>query len=685
MLRGFRLRPLSMSLLPRLLASSLLITGLAQADEGMWPLAPLDRVPLAAIDKQLGVKLDKAWLARQQAAAVNVGGASGSFVSAQGLVLTNHHVLRSCIDRLSSAQQDLARLGFVATRREDERRCPGLVLKVLRGVDDVSSQVPAEPAARKAAIAALEAPCTQAGQRCQVVALWGGARHHLYRFDEFRDARLVMAPEDAAASFGGDDDNFHYPRFAFDFALLRAYDEQGRPVQPKAWLSPASSPLKLHDPVFTIGHPGRTERLLAIAQLEALRDVVLPTEIALYADEQAVLLRYAARSPEAARQAGAPLASVENRLKALRGEAPALTDASVMQAKRDLEDAVRAKAKDEGPWQRAQEAAQAQRRLYRELAAMRPLPRSLLAHALNLAALHQEGQRPPAEQLEEFRGGKRDSLLSGLRAKEPLYAELEIARLSAFIARAQAQLGAQHPFVAALLAGRRAEDAATHWVRSTRLGDHEQRARWLGSDPAAWQKADDALLRLALRLQTIRRGVQQAYEHEVTQPLAAVAGPLAQARWQLRGDAEYPDATGTLRLSFGRTEEVVAGGLRQPWKTVLGGVYARADAFDQQAPHDLSERLAARRGQLAPLSATPLNFISNNDIIGGNSGSPLVNAKGELVGLAFDGNADSLPGRFHYDGRANRTVAVHIDAILLALEQVYDAAPLAAEMKGKQP
>ncbi len=658
-------------------------TTTTQADPGMWPL---DRVPHEAIKTRHGVTLDDAWLTRARLSAANVGGASGSFVSAKGLVLTNHHVVRGCIDRLSTPNDDLAAKGFVAATQADERPCPGTTIRVLLSTEDVSRQVPADAVARKAAIAALEAPCTSADKqlRCEVVALYGGALHHLYKSAEYKDVRLVMAPEEQAASFGGDDDNFNFPRFAFDMALLRAYGPDGKPVQPKAWLKPTSQALKLHDPIFVPGHPGRTERLLTVAHLEALRDVQLPLDIAAAESEQATLHAYAKTSAEAQRQAADPLAGIENWLKAMRGQLPALRDPAVMAAKRTQETAVQAKASSKTAWEQAAQAAAALRKLYPSLRATEPTRRTLLDQALALAALHDEAQRPGAQQLDDYRGSRRARLEQSLSAKAPFYPALETARLAAFISRAQTQLGAEHPFVRALLGQgqfKQASEAAAHWVGNTELGSFEARARWLQADDGAWAKTADPLLKLAVQLQALRRPVLAAFEAEVTQLLRATAEPLAQARWAALGASEPPDATGTLRLSYGRVDEVMLGGLRQPWRTTLGGLFARADGFAHRAPHDLSPRIALLRDKLP--ASTPLNFIGTPDIIGGNSGSPVVNARGELVGLVFDGNLGSLPGRFLYDEAVNRMVAVHIDAIYLALEGIYGAPHLAREMKGQ--
>ncbi len=635
----------------------------------------MNQLPVAQLE-QLGAKPDAAWIARLQGGAVNVGGASGAFVSSQGLVLTNHHVVRGCVDRLSTPQDDLSAKGFVASERAAERTCPGTAIRVLQGIDDVSSRVPQEAAARRTALLALEKDCPE-GQVCEVVALHGGALHHRYRYQRFTDVRLVMAPETQAASFGGDDDNFGYPRFAFDFALLRVYEADGKPHAPQHWLRPASTPLRAGDGVFVPGHPGRTERLLTVAQLQMLRDTQLPIDIRDAEHEQALLKRFATASPEAARQIAAPLAGVENRLKANRGQLAALQDAAVMQVKQADETLLRSKSSDPSPWTRIAEATKVRERMARELAAQ-TLPRgTLLWHALELVGLQDELARPEAERLEAYRGARARQLAESIRSVQPVYSQLEEARLAGAIERATRHLGTQHGWTQALLQGQPdAIQAAKKALTTTRLGDATERARLL--EASALAASQDPLIQLARQLQALQRQLKQQLETEVTQPIRPASALVAQARFAVHGERLAPDATGTLRLSFGRTAEVLSGGIRQPWFTTLGGLWARHDGFAGQMPFTLSTQLSTKRAALP--ANTALNFISTADIIGGNSGSPVVNAAGEWVGTAFDGNLDSLAGRFHYDETANRMVTVHIDGIRVALRQIYTASHLADEL-----
>ena len=550
-----------------------------------------------------------------------------------------------------------------------------MTARLLVGIDPV--RLPAEPAARAGALAKLEASCPKE-QHCELVSLYGGAVQQRYRYQRYTDLRLVMAPETQAANFGGDEDNFAYPRFAFDFALLRVY-HQGRPVRPVHWLRPARAALKLGDAVFVPGHPWQTDRLLTVAQLTALRDAQLPAEIAAAEAEQALLHRYAAQGEEQARQALEPINALENGLKARRGELAALKDPELFGAKQREETLVRGRAASDQPWQAVAKAAAAQQRLARERVAMRPPYGSLLEDALTLAGLQLERRQPEGLRLEPFSGPNASAAAEGLRAERALHPDLEAQRLAGYIERSEQALGAADPWVRTLKAGLPdAHLAARHWLAGTQMGRAAQRERWLELDAAAFDAVDDPMLQLGQQLHRLRRGVLEAYAREVTTPVRAQADALAQTRWAVLGDGSPPDATGTLRLSFGRVAEVALGGLRQPWFTTLDGLWARTDGFAGASPFDLSPRLAALRRELP--GSTPLNFICTADIIGGNSGSPAVNAQGDWVGVVFDGNLDSLAGRFAFDERNNRAVVVHQAAIRLALRQLYPARHLADEL-----
>lgn len=644
----------------------------AQAAEGMWPL---NLLPQPALDA-LGLAPQPQ---RLMHSSVRLPNGSGSFVSAEGLVLTNHHVVSDCIDALSSAREPLQQRGFVARQRAQERRCPGMRVQVLQGIDDVTAQMlatAAEPAARKALVHALENTDCPKGEHCEVVALYGGALQHRHRYRVLDDVRLAMAPENQAANFGGDDDNFTYPRHAFDFALLRVYEAGGRVHRPSQWLRPAAQGPRVGEALMVSGHPYNTARLLTLAQLNTQREAVLPTQIAVLEAQLQAVRGYSERDAEARRQAVDLVAHLENSLKALRGELGALQQPGLMAAKQSDEARLRERAPSSQAW--VEVAAVAQRaRVLEPLALERALPMdSLPAQVLQALMQLGEAERPVAQRLDAFSGVEAAQQSERLQAEWPVYPALEQHRLAAYLTSARERLGAQDPWVQALWQGAAsAEQAATAALQGTGMLQAAQR-RALLSDPRS--QAADPLVRWAQPLLPLLRATAQSLEREIQQPLAQQAQALAQARWAVDGRSSPPDATFTLRLSFGRLEDVRTAGLRHPPFTTFGGLWARADGFAQQPPFQLSPALQRARSRID--ARTPLNFIASADIVGGNSGSPVLNARHEWVGVAFDGNLESLAGNFHYDATSNRMVVLHLRAIGVALRQVYPAAHLAREL-----
>jgi hypothetical protein len=649
-----------------LLVSLCLAAGAAGAVEGMWPL---NLLPQAAL-REHGLQPQTELLQR---ASVQLPYGSGSFVSPEGLVLTNHHVISECVDALSTARAPLQQRGFVAASRRAERRCPGVEVQVLQGIDDVSAELLAlAPAERSARVAELEGSACPAGQRCRVVPLYGGALPQRYRTQVWSDVRLVMAPEMQAANFGGDDDNFNYPRFAFDFALLRVYEADGRPHRPSHWLRPAKAAARDGDALMVPGHPYRTERGLTVTQLETLRDAVLPATLEALDFELALLASYAGADAEAARQVAELRATLENSRKSRRGALDALLRPGLLQAKSVQEQQVRAAAPSAEPWEAAARSALAEAQLARENV-LRQLPGgSQLAGLVDLLALRAERQLPEADRLPAYRGAAAQELLALAGADQRYHPDLEQARLSAYVAWVRQQLDEDNPWAASL----EAVPASERWARGS-----DRLALLEASDTELAQDAD-AQLQLALRLVPLHRAWLRRVEAEVQAPLTGAPEAIAQARWKLLGASQAPDATFSLRLSFGRARGITSAGLRHPWQTNFGGLYARADAFDGQPPFDLAPRVAQARGRIN--ARTPLNFIATADIVGGNSGSPVLNSRHEWVGLAFDGNLDSLAGDYHYDEASNRMVALHQRAIREALTKIYPAAHLAREL-GLQP
>lgn len=663
----------------------------ARADPGMWPF---EHAPLAALQQRHGATLAPPALARLQAAAVDVG-ASGAFVSADGLVLTNHHVVDGCVARLSSATRDLAAEGFVAAARAQELRCPGFVARVLQRTEDVTARVTAAGAgaaddavrngARKAEIARLEGGCSDEarGQRCEVVALYSGARYQLMHYRVWDDVRLVWAPEAAAGAFGGDPDNFTYPRHSLDAALLRVYDRDGRPHRPATHLTLAARMPREGELLFVAGHPGETERLHTVAQLELVRDLLLPLALDTGRASIAALQAYGATSPEALRQVQSGLASAENWTKGNQGRLRALQDPALMAARRGDEQALRDAYRQRGlpgdPWADVARAVALRRTLLPPLWGTDPGYRTVLATAADLVALAHERALPEAQRLASFADAALPDREHELRAEAPFYPALETVRLATQLQRSLEVLGPGHPYVRQALAGRTPRQAAEALVQATRLGERAERERLLQGGVAAIEASTDPLVVLARTTWPARRALKLREETEVDLPIRRAAEAIDQARFTLHGHAVPPDATGTLRLSFGVARGYASQGLHHPWKTTWGGWWARADAFDQREPFGLPATVERARTRVDP--RTPLNFVLTADITGGSSGSPVVNADGDLVGVIFDNNLEGLGGTYAYQDETARAVAVHAEAIVAALEQVYGAPHLAREMR----
>lgn len=663
----------------------------AVADDGMWTF---DHPPVDLVKQRYGVALTPEMLGRLQQAAVNYG-ASAAFVSNNGLMLTNHHVAMSCVEQLSTRERNLTSKGYLARSAAQELRCPGDMARVLLSTSDVTATVlkavaggasdEQRNALRKSTIAELETRCANApGVRCEVVSLYSGSLFHLYRFKQWEDVRLVFTPEYQAGFFGGDPDNFVYPRFALDFALMRVY-ENGRPLRTPQHLKLADQPVAEGEPVFVAGHPGETDRLQTGAQLKTLRDAVMPLELASAQAQQALLHAYSNRSPEAARQALDRLSGTENWLKSLRGEHAALKDPALMAQKEADEARFRAAYAERGlkgnPWAEIEAATTRHAARAKALWAVGYGYRTLFDQAGKLVELAYERRQPEAERLASYRDAALADIERQIKADAPVYKELEVARLAGHLKEARDLLGDHHPYVKVTLAGLAPDAAAERWLRASRLDDASVRATLLAGGVKAIEASDDPLVRLAREVYPLRRELARFREEQVDTPIQQAAERLGQARFALYGRDSPPDATSTLRLAYGKVAGYQANGNTMPWKTTFGGLLARADSFDGKPPFDLPPSIASARSRLDP--RVPLNFVTTADIVGGNSGSPVVNRRGEWVGVIFDTNLEALGGRFAYTDAQARSLAVHAQGIVHALERVYGARTLARELRGK--
>jgi len=679
------------------LAVALGFAVLAQAEEGMWTF---DNPPRQQLQEKYGFTPTQEWLDHIRLSSVRFNdGGSGSFVSATGLVLTNHHVALGQLQKVSSPQKDYVADGFLARTPEEELPCPDLELNVLVSMEDVTARVLAavKPGmsekeandARKAAIAAIERESMEkTGLRSDVVTLYQGGEYWLYRYKKYTDVRLVFAPEQQIAFYGGDPDNFTYPRYDLDMALFRVY-ENGKPVKPQHYLKWNPEGAKDGELVFVSGHPGSTNRLYTMAQLETLRDVSYPLRLEGIERRLAVARAYAARGKEEARQAAGLIFGLENSKKALTGEYQGLQQPQIFQLKAKQEGELRQKVAANPAWQKefgqAWEAIEKAEKLYRERAresAYRRLGGYRLPQiALNIVQLVAEVKKPDGERLEGFHESQLPSLKFRLLSPAPIYPQFEEVLLADALKESLEKLGPEDPFVKAALAGQSPEEVAAQVIGGTQLADPEFRKKLIEGGEAEVAASTDPLIALARRVDPILRQERKWYEDTIQSVERSAGEKIGKARFAIYGKSLYPDATFTLRLTYGTVTGYPYNGTVAPSKTTFYGLYDRAESFDFKPPFHLPQRFLERREKLH--LATPLNFVSTCDIIGGNSGSPVVNRRGEIVGLIFDGNIESLVGRFVFDITANRAVAVHTAGMTEALRKLYDAEFLLQELLGQ--
>jgi len=667
------------------------LTGL-RADEGMWTF---DNLPTAQMQAKYGFTPDGAWLDHLRLATVRFPGGTGSFISADGLVLTNHHVGHGWIERVSGADHDYIENGFVAADRAHEIRVPGLELSTLMGMEDVTAALAkaGAPAAQEAALAhLLQEARDRTGLNCQAVRLYQGGETWIYSYKIHKDVRLVMAPEYAIAAFGKDWDNFSFPRHDLDFSLFRVY-EDGRPYTPPHHLAWAGAGPKYGDLTLVVGHPGHTSRLETLAQMEAYRDVLNPAVVRSLERSLKVLHAFAAQSPDHARQVSGLLMGLENGYKVYVNEIIGLQDREAMAGVAREEAQLRAAvardpelaARAGDSWDQVAKATAARCAARKdELILAERGGDPLLGFARGLVRLQEQAALPAAQRRPEFRAeadlARQRERLRNLDAPSP---ELQQVYLELQMGEALEALGSTHPYPAALLAGRTPEAAARALVAGTRLREPERRAQLLDGGAKALAECQDPLVLLARQLETLAQPLRkQRQDREAV--IADHGARIANARFKVRGRSVYPDATFTLRLSYGSVETYPANGtLTQPF-TTFGGLFDRADAWGPDAEDHswaLPASWTAARSRLDP--STHFDFITSNDIIGGNSGSPVVDRQGRLVGLVFDGNIESNAGAYFFNPKVNRTVAVDGAAILAALDKVYHAPHLVQEITHK--
>jgi hypothetical protein len=669
----------------------------ARGDEGMWLF---NKPPKKILQEKYGFVPTGPWLTNLQRASVRFNsGGSGSFVSSDGLVMTNHHVGADALQKLSSKQRDYIATGFHARTREEEIKCVDLELNVLMSIEDVTERInaavkpgtsPAEAQkARRAAMNNLEKEAAdRTGLRCDVITLYRGGLYHLYCYKRYTDVRLVFAPEVAIAFFGGDPDNFEYPRYDLDICFFRIY-ENGRPLKVEHYLKWSAEGAGDGELVFVSGHPGHTNRLDTVANLEFLRDRAYPYTLNLIRRREVLLATYSERGLENARRAKEDLFAMQNARKARTGGLAGLQDPAVMDGKRKeekkLRDAVEAdprlKPSTGEAWIQVASAVKTWNDIfYRQqlLEGGHAFLSKKFEIARLLVRLAEESAKPNADRLREYRESNLESVRLMLFSEAPIYDDLETIKLADSLSLFLEIAGADNELVQKVLDGKSPRDRAAELVRGSRLADAAFRKQLAEGGLKAIRSSDDPMIRLARLVDEPARRVRKSYEDKVEEPLRQAYAKIADARFALEGTEVYPDATFTLRLSFGQVKGYTDLGVQLPPWTTLGGAYRHAEEHASRFPFALPQSWIDRKGQLSP--DTPLNFVLTADIIGGNSGSPVVNRRGELVGIIFDGNLESLVWDFVYTEEVGRAIAVHSSAIREALRKIYDDQKLADEL-----
>jgi Peptidase S46 len=678
------------------LLTAALLAPAGLADEGMWTF---DNPPLKQLQEKYNFTPNQQWLDHLRLSCVRLNdGGSGSFVSPHGLLLTNHHVALGQLQKNSTAEHDYVRDGFYAATPDQEMKSPDLEVNVLVSMENVSDKVNAsikdaktteeEFTKRKAAIAGIERESTEkTGLRSDVVTLYAGGEYWLYRYKKYTDVRLVFAVEEQIAFYGGDPDNFTFPRYDLDMALFRVY-ENGKPIDSKDYLVWNPQGAGESELVFVSGHPGATQRLSTYAELEFERDTATALIIQSLKRRIATLKDYSARGPEQARQATTLIFSLENSRKVFEGREEGLQTRSLMDKKHQEEEAFKAKVMANPEWKKTygdawdldagainKEKSRVKEQFFRATDSQ------LAQLAVNIVTYVAEIKKPDGERLPGYHESQLDSLKHRLFSPAPIYPEMERARMSSALQADLDGIGANDPWIKAVLDGRTPNQAASELVTGSKLADPAVRKSLVDGGQAAVDASTDSMIVMARKIDPIRREQITWFEKSVQSEQQRAGEKLGKARFAVFGKNTYPDATFTLRLSYGQVKGYPMNGTLAPYKTTLYGLYDRAASFDNKEPFDLPRRYVDGRDKLD--LSVPFNFVTTNDIIGGNSGSPVVNKNGDIVGLIFDGNIESLVADYVYDSYQNRAVAVHTGAMTEGLKKLYGAQALVDELMGK--
>ncbi len=686
MMRLFRLSGL-------IAAAAVFAAAPARADEGMWTF---DNFPIQTVNTKYGTRIDQAWLDRVRGATVRLSGCSASIVSAEGLILTNAHCVLPCLQQLSTAEADHVHTGWNPGTREEEKTCHGQTAEILTDITDVTDRVIGAGAdvqgaafiqARAAEVRRIEFEgCNDDPKwNCQIISFYRGGRYALYKFRKYEDVRLAFSPEYQAAFFGGDPDNFNFPRYSLDFGFLRLY-EDGRPVATPNHLIWNPAAPRAGEPTFVSGNPGVTSRLLTMAQLERVRDQQLPMTLIQMSELRGRLVQYAAGDDEARRVSLDALTSLENSFKVYNGQEQALIDPVFMAAKRDAETELRERVAADpalaerigDPWrelERVQTVARDQYLIFRQLESNAGSGSMLYKYAVMIVRAAKERARPADERSPGYSDPELAMMGRKIAAEQPIEPALEEINLSFWLYKTREYLTVDSPQVKMMLGDESPEAVAGELVEGTRLADAAFRAEAFAMTPEELAETDDPLIAFVLRTDDAAQVVRTQWELGVGVPTARAAERVAQARFAVYGDAQYPDATFSPRLSYGQVEGWTRRGITVEPFTRVRGLYERATG---SAPFALADRWVEAEDRVK--KDTVFAYVTTNDITGGNSGSAVVNGRGEVIGAAFDGNIHSIGGAFGYDGTVNRTVVISTAAITEALRNVYGQPRLLHEL-----
>ncbi|WKL56385.1 S46 family peptidase [Asticcacaulis sp. ZE23SCel15] len=674
-------------------AFTLMAASSAQAEEGMWTF---DNFPAAKVNETYGTKIDAKWLNHIQSAAVRLSNCSASVVSSEGLVLTNAHCVIACAQDLSSPEADYTQKGFFTAARTEEKTCPGQSAEILTGITDITKDINVATSGLtgEAFVKALNAKASELEKagcgtdqtiRCQVISFYQGGEYKLYKYRRYADVRLVFYPEYKSGFFGGDPDNFNFPRYNLDAAFLRVY-ENGKVVKTPNYLKFNPNAPKENDVTFVAGNPGSTQRLMTVAQLETNRNLMIPVSQLQRSELRGRIIQFMAQSPENKRIGTDVLTSLENGFKVFYGQQLALNNPAVMEAKRAEEAVLKAgmtaedKAAFGDPWADIAAAQKDVGDLYFPYFFLESAPTnsSLFTTARTIVRLAKEKPKPSTERLPEFADTRLPALEKRLVNPSPVEKPLDQIQLEFRLLKAREYLTANSPVTKLLLGKESPEALAKRLIDGTKLTDIAYRKQLMDGGLAAVQASDDPMIQWALKIDDEALAVRKQYEARVTGPTRIASEKIAKIRFKAYGTSTYPDATFSLRLSYGKVTGWDYRGVKITPFTDIAGLFERATGVE---PYELATSWKAAEPNVD--KSKVFNYVTTNDIIGGNSGSPVINAKGEVIGAAFDGNIHSLGGAYYYDGTLNRTVVVSSSAIAEALKTVYDRKALLAELTGK--